>query len=98
MTTFHKALICAALLALALPANALANATVTRDLSGVVTITSTANENNHIRVDDQLGTLVVQELSGSVTGLDASAGCSTTATATSVSCGATGGTSRVVAN
>src|SRR3954451_5976743 len=97
MSSFHKTTICATLLALALPANALANATVTRDVSGVVTITSTANESNDILVEDQGGRLFVLETSGTVAGLDPGAGCSTE-TPTSVSCGTTGTATRIGAN
>ena len=70
VTRFHKTLLSSALLTLALPANALASATVTRDGSGVVTITSTTDENNDIiAFNDGAGTLKVQELGAAVSAL-----------------------------
>src|SRR5439155_25236200 len=74
--TLRRALPYATLLALALPAPALANAIVTRDATtDVVTVTSTATaENNDIVAFDQSGTLVLQENNGSL-GLTPGAGC-----------------------
>src|SRR4051812_37033425 len=93
----RRALPLAALLALALPATALANATVTRDGAGVVTITSTDPESNDILVSDSTGTLVVQEQSGAVAGVDAATGCGSL-TAKVITCGPTNTVTRIVAN
>src|SRR4051812_1408543 len=98
MSSFHKTTICATLLALALPANALANATVTRDGSGVVTITSTANESNDILVEDQgADTLIVREQSIGAPGLTAGSGCTISSTKV-VTCNATSTTTEIDAN
>lgn len=87
-----------ALAALALPAAARANATVSRDaMTDVVTVTSTAAENNDILVFDNSGTLVVQESDPIVAGLDAGAGCSTVS-AKVVNCGVTSSVAAVIAH
>src|SRR2546423_2755869 len=72
--TLRRALPCAAVLALALPASALANATVSRS-GNTVTVTSTVTEDNDIIAFDQGGMLVMQENSGSVAGLTPAGVC-----------------------
>src|SRR4051794_13082138 len=87
----------ATLLALTLPAAAGANATVTRDGSDVITITSTAAENNDIVVHEAAGNLRVQEQGAVVAGLDAGSGCATVSQSV-VECGASASALRIVAN
>src|SRR3954452_25203449 len=98
MPAHLRAALAAALVSLALPSSALANATVTRDsFTDYVTVTSTATEINDIAVSDSGGLLRIQEQHPLVAGLDAGSGCSTVS-AKVVTCGSTVTVVAIIAN
>src|SRR3954454_3744598 len=93
-----RAALAAALLSLALPSSALANATVTRDsFTDIVSVVSTSAEDNDLVAFDSSGNLFVQEQSSGVGGLDVGAGCSTVS-AKVATCGLTPSVAAIVAN